>query len=145
VPGDFTALYPAIFRNVGYVGDGGWLDLIGVGDAGRYVGRPVTQFVRVEPAEGSYAMNQDLTDVPEGTYRPVAVGGRFTIEEGTNVPEQVLIAIDGRVAGVADVEPEQGEYRFYGLVDERRVQPGEHEVGLYLPVGRRGLQPIGGR
>jgi hypothetical protein len=144
VPGDFTSLFSTIFRNVGYVGDGGWVDLIGVGPAGHYVGHPVQQFVRVPPAEGSFEVNQDLEEIVDSQYRPVAVGGEITLTDGTAVPEQVLIALDGEVVGVADIEESGSRVRFYGLVDERKLTPGSHDVALYLPVGLRGLQRVGG-
>jgi hypothetical protein len=142
VSGGFDALLPAIFRNVGYVGDGGWVDLLQVGPAGSLVNQPVEDVRRSEPVEASWTIDQedDLTEVAPGPYRPVAISGRIDIEDGLDLPSQVLVSIDGILAGVGDLNPDDGG--FAALLDERRLTPGAHEIGLYLPTDQGTIQRV---
>jgi hypothetical protein len=143
VPGDFTELYPVIFRNVGYVGDGGWVSLLQVGPAGDFVNRRVEALSRTRPATGEWVIDQGelLADLPDTRFRPVAISGRIELEdEDDRLPSQVLVAIDGIIAGIGDLERDDGS--FAALLDERRLTPGPHDVALYLPFGQDRVQRI---
>jgi hypothetical protein len=135
VPGDFEDLLPAIFRDVGYVGDGGWVDLLRVGPAGDLVNRAVTDVSRGRPIEAAWSIDQQdlLDDIPDGPIRPVAIAGRVDLDgvDPDDLPTQVLVSIDGILAGVGDLDRADGS--FAALLDERRLTPGGHDVGLYLP------------
>jgi hypothetical protein len=134
VPGDFTSLYPAILRDVSYVGDGDWLDLLQVGPAGHFVDQRVDDLDVGRPIQADVELNQQeqLEDVTEERFRPVALSGEIDLEnEDRELPSQVLIALDGVVAGVGDIDGDSGE--FAALLDERHLRPGPHEVALYLP------------
>jgi hypothetical protein len=135
VPGDFEDLLPAIFRDVGYVGDGGWVDLLRVGPAGDLVNQAVADVPRGRPIEAAWSIDQQdlLDDIPDGPIRPVAIAGRVDLDgvDPDDLPTQVLVSIDGILAGVGDLDRADGS--FAALLDERRLTPGGHDVGLYLP------------
>jgi hypothetical protein len=52
----------------------------------------------------------------------------------------VLVAVDGILAGVGDLDRADGS--FAAMLDERRLTVGPHEVELYLPTEGRSIQPI---
>ena len=52
----------------------------------------------------------------------------------------MLIAIDGILAGIGDLDRSDGE--FAALIDERRLTVGHHDVVLYLPTERGTIQRI---
>lgn len=142
VTGGFDALLPAIFRDVGYVGDGGWVDLLQVGPAGPFVNEHVEDVRRSAPVEASWTIDQedDLTEVAPGPYRPVAISGRIDVDDGLDLPNQVLVSIDGILAGVGDLNQDDGG--FAALLDERRLTPGEHDIELYLPTDQGTIQRV---
>jgi len=132
VTGGFETLLPAIFRNVGYVGDGGWVDLLRTGAAGDLVNQPVEDVRRGRPLEAAWEIDQrTLAEVQDSVFRPVAVSGRIEADEDDDLPSQVLISVDGILAGLGDLDP--GDGSFAALVDERRLTPGHHDIALYLP------------
>jgi hypothetical protein len=143
VPGGFSELYPVIFRNVGYVGDGGWVSLLQVGPAGHFVNRRVEALDRSRPVEGEWVIDQQelLEEVPDTRFRPVTISGRVELDDDDQrLPSQVLVAIDGIIAGIGDLERDDGS--FAALLDERRLSPGPHDVALYLPDGEDTIQRI---
>jgi hypothetical protein len=143
VPGDFTEVLPFAVSNADLVGDGDWIDLLQVGDAGPLVTRRVDAVERAPALDGTWEMHREerVREVAEGRARPIALIGELTLDdEGYDLPDQVVVAVDGVVAGVGDLDPSTGE--FSALLDERRVQPGSHDVGLYLPDGSGGIQRI---
>jgi hypothetical protein len=142
VPGDFEALYPAIFRNVGYVGDEGWIDLLRVGPAGRFVNREVDELdLERQALRADWAVDQqDQLDDTGRAVLPIAISGRIDADGAVALPNQVLVALDGVIAGVGDLDREDGG--FAALLDERRLTPGSHEVALYLPTADGTVQRI---
>jgi hypothetical protein len=141
VTGGFEALLPAIFRNVGYVGDGGWVDLLRVGPAGRFVNRAVDDVPVGSAVEAEWTIDQEeLFDIPDGPVRPVAVSGRIRLDDPEDLPLQVLVAVDGILAGVGDLDRADGS--FAAMLDERRLTPGPHEIELFLPTEGRSIQPV---
>ena len=63
----------------------------------------------------------------------MAIAGRVDLDgvDPDDLPTQVLVSIDGILAGVGDLDRADGS--FAALLDERRLTPGGHDVGLYLP------------
>ncbi len=146
VTGGFEELLPAIFRNVGYVGDGGWVDLLRVGPSGHLVNRAVDDVDVGSPVRAPWSIEQQdvLEEVPDGVYRPVAVSGRIDLdavgEDEDELPAQVLVSVDGILAGIGDLNSEDGG--FAALLDERRLTPGSHDIALYLPTESGDLHRI---
>jgi hypothetical protein len=133
ITGSFEALLPIAERNAVLVGDGDWVDLLQVGAAGRYVTREVLDVPRAPSIHAEWSLDQGLTDIDRdpGERIPLAVSGRIDADEDVELPDQVLVAMDGVVAGVGDLA---GSGRFVALLDERRLTAGEHEVQLFLPA-----------
>lgn len=143
VPGDFSDLLPIALRNAGYVNDDGWVSLLQVGPAGHFVNRSVDAVERSRPVDGEWEIDQEpsLRDTPDVRGRSVAVAGQLTLDdEDIQLPNQVLIAIDGILAGIGDLDRSDGE--FAALLDERRLTVGPHDVDLYLPTERGTIQRI---
>jgi hypothetical protein len=143
VPGDFADVVPIALRNAGYVNDGGWVSLLQVGPAGHLVNQPVDAVERSRPVEGEWEIDQErsLRDTPDVRARSIAVAGRLALDdEDIDLPNQVLIAIDGILAGIGDLDRSDGE--FAALIDERRLTVGHHDVVLYLPTERGTIQRI---
>jgi hypothetical protein len=144
VPGDFGDVLPAVLRNAAYVGDGGWNDLLRVGPAGHFVGRQVDEVDRSRPVDGEWSIDQEeLADIPDYRSRPITVSGRVTLDdEDEPLPNQVLIALDGVLAGIGDLDRDTGH--FAALMDERRLTNGPHEIELFLPTEDDTLRRIVG-
>ncbi len=142
VPGDFGDVLLPVLRNAAYVGDGGWIDLLRVGPAGHFVNRRVESVARSRPVAGEWSIDQDeLVDVPDTAYRPVAVSGRLELDDSDEeLPNQVLVAIDGILAGIGDLD--RGDGHFAALLDERRLTVGPHDIDLYLPTERDTVRRI---
>lgn len=142
VPGDFADLQAVALRNAGYVGDGGWVELLQVGPAGRLVNRRVADVPRSRPLVGAWEIDQgdQLEEITDPAQLPIAVTGRIEVGDDVHLPNQVLIAVDGILAGIGDLDRDDGQ--FAALLDERRLTVGPHEVDLYLPTERGGVQRI---
>jgi hypothetical protein len=142
VPGDFADVLPLVLRNVAYVGDGNWVDLLRVGPAGRFVNRRVEAVRRERSVVGEWSLDQEeVADVPRGAVRQVAVSGDIELtDDDEELPNQVLIAIDGILAGVGDLNREEGH--FVALLDERRLTVGLHDVELYLPTEANAIRRV---
>jgi hypothetical protein len=143
VPGDFTDVLPVALRNAAYVGDGGWVDLVKVGDFGRLVDHDVSSMVIRPPLQVDWQVAQDdeLADIDDSAALPLAVSGHLATEDlDVDIPDQLLVVLDGEIVGVADLDAESGD--FAGLLDERRLTAGEHDLDLYLPVGGRQIRHL---
>ena len=75
---------------------------------------------------GSYA------DVEPGVRVPIVVSG-VVDADGAAVPPEVLLAVNGRVAGVAVPRADGGDWRFRAVVDERLFVAGSNRIDLYIP------------
>jgi Sulfatase len=141
VPGDFGSLLPFALRNALWVGDGGWVNLLRTGPAGHFVGNQLADLDMRAPRHGDWSLDQldALSDIPDGLRRPVAIEGELELDDEP-LPTQVLVVLDGRVAGVADVDTDSGD--FDALLDERQLTVGDHHIELYLPDGRRAVRRV---
>jgi hypothetical protein len=96
------------------------------------VNQAVEDVRRGRPLEAAWEIDQrTLAEVQDSVFRPVAVSGRIEADEDDDLPSQVLISVDGILAGLGDLDP--GDGSFAALVDERRLTPGPHDIALYLP------------
>ncbi len=141
VPGNFGALLPYALRNALWVGDGGWVSLLRTGSAGHFVANEIEGLVMAPPLDGDWSIDQidDLQQIEDGLRRPLAITGEVELN-GVPLPSEVLVVLDGRVAGVGDVDV--GDGTFDALLDERQLTPGEHHVEIYVPAGRRSVARI---
>jgi len=144
VPGGFDEVLVAARRNADLVNDGGWLSLLQVGPAGPLVGERVSTVPSDGSVAGTWTMDREeqLRDIGRGLARPVAVEGTIDVDLDGPLPTQVLIALDGILAGIGDLNTDTGE--FAALLDEQRLTPGPHELDLYLPTADGAIQRIEG-
>jgi hypothetical protein len=108
------------------------------------VGRQVDEVDRSRPVDGEWSIDQEeLADIPDYRSRPITVSGRVTLDdEDEPLPNQVLIALDGVLAGIGDLDRDTGH--FAALMDERRLTNGPHEIELFLPTEDDTLRRIVG-
>lgn len=147
VPGGFNAAVTVAGRNsllLPY--DGSWPALARVGPAARLVGRPVAEFGVVGPAPLAVTLDEaeDLADFDPGRdLLPVVLHGRLDRLEGADGEEEgaLVIALNGRIAGVA-VVPEEGDGdRLLALVDHSLLAAGANRVQV-LAVDLDGARPV---
>ncbi len=122
----------------GLVGDGGWLSLLRVGPAGPLVGQPVASVPTAEAIAGTWEMDQEeqLRDIAStASVRPIAVAGRVDVDDDDPLPTQVLIALDGILAGIGDLDPQRPGVR--GAARRAAADP--------RPPRRRAVPADGGR
>jgi hypothetical protein len=126
-----------------------WIGLAAVGENGDLVGRDVDELAAGPPSELSATLDQaDLFErlpTADGTAPFVLTGTVIRPTESDGVPEDLVVAINGTLAGVVgDFQPSSGGWTFTGYVADL-YQEGRNEVGLY-EVARHGddvtLRPV---
>ena len=122
-------LLEVVDRNTGRLPHGeDWRSVAAPGDAGALVGTPLAD---LEPAEGIGRVTVDDLDVLLTTERdsgflPVMVESRF---EGDDPPDQILVAVDGIVAGAG--VPQRGAETFTTILDPSVLTDGNHAVEVF--------------
>lgn len=112
-----------------------WVGLAAVGDHGELVGRDVDEFAAGDPSEWSIALRDAelFASLPSETGQaPFALTGTVT---GSADPPELLVAINGRLAGVVGgYRPDGDEWSFYGYVADL-YREGSNEVTVYEVAG----------
>jgi hypothetical protein len=127
----------------------GWTGLAAVGDNGDLVGRSVAEFGQGEPSAYRAQLSQaDLFgELPTDDGRaPFVVSGRAWGAAGSAAPPELLVAVNGQLAGVVGgYRPDRSQWKFTGFVGDV-YRDGANEVALY-EVTRSGadvtLRPVG--
>jgi hypothetical protein len=127
-----------------------WAALAAVGENGDLVGRSVSEFLQGEPSAYHAALSQaDLFGaLPTDDGRvPFAISGRAWGADGSAIPPELLVAVNGRLAGiVGGYRPDGSQWKFTGYVGDV-YRDGANEVALYEAT-RSGqdvtLHPVGG-
>ncbi len=118
-----------------------WLGVAQVGASGAWVGQEATG---TAPARGLrwHLDNEDALVIDDEAQqqeglpirRPVVLTG--TVESsGASIPDELLVAVNGTVAGVAAVVGEGDDRTFSVLVAERYFEQGANEVTLLVVDG----------
>lgn len=76
-------------------------------------------------------IDMSRVDPSSGTV-PALVSGTLTRSAGRG---PVVIAVNGKVAAVSPIWPEQGKPSFAGMVNDELFEPGANDVALYEVVG----------
>jgi len=112
-----------------------WVGLAAVGDHGELVGRDVDEFAAGDPSEWSIALRDAelFASLPSETGQaPFALTGTVT---GSADPPELLVAINGRLAGVVGgYRPDGDGWSFYGYVADL-YREGSNEVTVYEVAG----------
>lgn len=141
VPVGFAGVLEVAARNAQYLPYGeDWLAVAAVGSYGDLVGGPVDGLDRSGDLVATAAVAQSATladwDPDAPVLAPLLLDGRLTIPSGAPPPPEVLVAVDGRVAGVGvGMLPDGDGYRFRALIAEELLRAGANRVQLLVPSG----------
>jgi arylsulfatase A-like enzyme len=138
VPNGIDGLYRAVERKESRFATGaGWLSIAAAGDLGRYVGRDVDDLDVEVLAASELTIDQaaELADVDvASTPVPIVITG--TIDRpGIEPGRELLLAVNGTVAGVAHIALDGKPNRFAGLVAEELLTYGSNDVDVLLVAG----------
>lgn len=127
-----------------FPGPGGWQGVFSTGHLGHHVGRPVSALrPGSDPERWSWSSpdrNALATVDRDGPNLPIQVVGTLESQEERTPPAEVLLSIDGIVAGVGDVTADdEGGWRFLALLDPSRLHDGDHRVSLMVPDAAGGF------
>lgn len=141
IPTGLDGLLAVVERNDDRFGrDPGWRGVLAVGNRGGVVGTEVADLAVTDTTDLQWSIDQEdaLADVdPASGFVPLLVSGRLEGPPGAELPDAVLIAVNGTVAGVG------GGYRVAGdtttfdaLLAESAVRAGANDVSVLVPSGR---------
>lgn len=140
IPDGLDGVLAVVARNERRFGrDPGWRGVFAIGGRGAVVGEPVADLATTGSTDLRWSVDQEdaLAAVdPASGFVPLLVSGRLEAPSGTPLPDAVLVAVNGTVAGVG------GGYRvagttttFNALLAESAVRPGENTVQVLIPEG----------
>ena len=118
--------------------EGGWRGVFAAGRLGPHVGSEVSALPQVDGPSPFAWSTPDLAALRtvdrDGTYLPVQVSGTLSATDGSVPPDQVLLALNGTVAGVGDVTTYgAGGWRFLALLDPARFRDGANDLSVHVP------------
>lgn len=143
IPSGLDGLLEVVERNDRRFGrDPGWRGVFAVGDRGGVVGDDLAELPTTGSTEIRWSIDQEdaLAAVdPASGFVPLLVTGRLEAPSGTPLPDAVLVAVNGTVAGVGGGYRVAGETTtFDALLAESSIEPGRNTVELLVPSGRGG-------
>lgn len=140
LPVDLNGILAVARRNEGYLPYGDdWLSVAAVGTYGDLVGQPVTGLDTSGGTAGVLQIDQTATLAdwdPDGdALAPLLLNGHIDASGGSP-PTEALVAVNGRVAGVAvDFRPSaDGGADFRTLIAEELLARGPNAVALLVPT-----------
>ena len=141
IPRGLGGLLEVVGRNDDRFGrDPGWRGVLAVGNRGGAVGARVADLPVTGTTNLEWSIDQEdaLAAVDPATgFLPLLVSGRLEGPPGTDLPDAVLIAVNGTVAGVGGGYRVAGETTtFNALLAEWALRPGVNDVALLVPFGR---------
>jgi len=127
-----------------FPGPAGWQGVFSTGRLGRHVGQPASTLRQNGAPTGWAWSSPDVAPLAsvdrDGPFLPVQVEGTLTASGRVAAPDQVLLTVDGTVAGVGDVTGDgEGGWRFLALLDPGRLHDGDNRLALYVPGPRGGF------
>lgn len=120
--------------------DPGWRGVFAIGNRGGAVGSEVADLPTTGTTDLEWSIDQEdaLAAVdPDSGFVPLLVSGRLVGPPGTELPDAVLIAVNGTVAGVGGGYRVAGDTTtFNALLAETALRPGANDLALLVPSGR---------
>jgi hypothetical protein len=122
--------------------DPAWRGVYAVGRLGEHVGSPVSELAvgGTSPLRWSLDQREDLArvDLASG-FVPILVSGTLRSPAGQPTPDELLIAVNGTVAGVAgDLQRSGDRSTFSALLAEPTVRDGPNTIQVLAPRGQGG-------
>ncbi len=141
VPVGLRGLRRVVQRNEQRFGrDPGWRGVFAAGDRGGVVGEQVADLPTTGSTDLAWSIDQEdaLAAVdPSSGFVPLLVSGRLVGPSGTRLPDALLIAVNGTVAGTGGGYRVAGDTTtFNALLAESAMRPGRNEVQVLIPSGR---------
>ena len=141
IPTGLDGLLEVVDRNDDRFGrDPGWRGVLAVGNRGGAVGTRVADLPVTGTTDLEWSIDQEdaLAAVdPDTGFVPLLVSGRLEGPPGTTLPDAVVIAVNGTVAGVGGGYRVAGDTTtFNALLAESALRAGPNEVTLLVPFGR---------
>lgn len=141
IPVGLDGLLEVVERNDRRFGrDTGWRGVFAVGNRGGAVGEDLADLPTTGSTEIRWSIDQEdaLAAVDRSSgFVPLLVSGRLEAPSGTPLPDAVLVAVNGTIAGVGGGYRVAGETTtFDALLAESAVRPGRNTVELLVPSGR---------
>ncbi|MCB1017237.1 MAG: sulfatase-like hydrolase/transferase [Acidimicrobiales bacterium] len=119
--------------------DEGWRGVFAVGSRGDAVGTRVADLPTTDDTGIRWSIDQQdafASVDPASGFVPLLVSGRLEGPTGTTLPDAVLIAVNGTVAGVGGGFRVAGETTtFDALLAESTLRPGANELTVLVPSG----------
>ena len=141
IPTGLDGLLAVVGRNARRFGrDPGWRGVFAVGDRGGVVGANVADLPTSGVTDIEWSIDQEdaLGAVdPASGFVPLLVSGRLEGPPGTALPDAILVAVNGIVAGVGGGYRVAGDTTtFNALLAETALRAGANDVALLVPSGR---------
>lgn len=130
-------LFRVVGRNAGYISDAtSWDGVIAVGQYASLVGGADTDLGPVTREGLEASIDQDLSAVdPAGSFLPILISGTASLSDGSALPSEFLVVVNGEVAGVAVPYPaDERSGAFSALIRQGALIDGANEVELLVPV-----------
>ncbi len=137
VPGGVDEVLAVAERNARWIPAGGWQEVVQVGRYGSLVGRDIADLETDGDADLRWKLSgpETLSDYdPAVDLLPLIVTGTLEPREA-GPPEEALIVLNGRVAGVVGFPTVGRSWRFTALIDPTALVPGANDVAIYVPEG----------
>ncbi len=140
VPVDFDGVMDVVRRDHDYLPNGDdWLGVFAVGDYGDLVGDAIDDLDVTGDSGRTWTVDQQdrLADwqPQQDGLAPMLLTGSLE-DDGGDLPEDAVVVVNGRVAGVAgEFEGnDDGRITFNSLISEEMLQRGANDVVLLLPT-----------
>lgn len=119
--------------------EGGWPEIFRVGVHAEYVGMRVSDLDVVGPSPSSFSIERDVlldyVDLDSG-FLPLLLEGHVRVEDGEEPPGELLVAINGVIAGVGGgFRLDSQGHAFSAFLDERAFRNGPTDVAILAAEG----------
>jgi hypothetical protein len=124
-------------RNASVLSSGdGWQGVAALGPLGRWVGVDETAIpIADRDLEWSIDQQAELDDVDrEAGGLPTVLQGTVQAGDGAALPDEAVVIVNGRGAGVARVLGDPGDARWVAVIDPAALRDGPNDVHVVVPT-----------